>query len=84
MGGDTLRIHRHRDCRTIGNEDMSPQEKAKELVEKYISLMDYYFRQDAKQFAIVAVNEILSINSVDKDVELSDYWEEVKQQIQKL
>ena len=66
---------------------MTPKEKANELVEKYISLMDYYFRQDAKQFAIVAVNEI--INAVDwhefetPNTEL-DYWQQVKQEIENL
>ena len=30
--------------------------------------------------AIVCVNEILNINSIDKDYDLSNYWEEVKQE----
>ena len=36
----------------------------------------------AKQCSLVAVDEILSINSVDKDEDLSNYWEEVKQEIE--
>jgi hypothetical protein len=31
--------------------------------------------------AIVCVNEILNINSIDKDYDLSNYWEEVKQEL---
>jgi len=43
-------------------------DKAKELIDKM-----------TKQYALIAVDEILSINSVDKDYDLSNYWEEVKQ-----
>lgn len=45
--------------------------KAKELIDKM-----------TKQYALIAVDEILSINSVDKDEDLSNYWEEVKQEIE--
>jgi len=45
-------------------------DKAKELIDKM-----------TKQYALIAVDEILSINSVDKDYDLSNYWEEVKQEI---
>ena len=31
--------------------------------------------------AIVCVEEILNINSIDKDYDLSNYWEEVKQEL---
>jgi hypothetical protein len=33
---------------------------------------------------LIAVDEILDINSVDKDYDLCDYWNEVKQEIEKL
>jgi hypothetical protein len=46
-------------------------DKAKELIDKM-----------TKQYALIAVDEILSINSVDKDYDLSNYWEEVKQEIE--
>lgn len=68
----------------------SPEEKAKELFdqsynfiqeiggdlghEKFVSIL-------AKQFALFAVNEILNINSVDKDFSLSHYWLDVKDEI---
>jgi hypothetical protein len=59
---------------------MTPREKAVELVHKFGMENHYYER--AKQCALIAVDEILSINSVDKDEDLSNYWEEVKQEIE--
>jgi hypothetical protein len=61
---------------------MTPREKAVELVHKFAMENKYYER--AKQCALIAVDEILSINSIDKDEDLSNYWEEVKQEIEKL
>jgi len=71
---------------------MTPKEKAQELIKKFSfntrcfsetkGWEDSFF--DAKECALVAVDEILSINSVDKDEHLSNYWEEVKQEIEKL
>ena len=55
----------------MSNNKQTPQEKAEELYLGY-----WYLTNDsriAKQCAIIAVNEILNINCVDKDVELSDY-----------
>jgi len=56
----------------------SPEEKAIELVNNYMSLL---FSKpifgltinEAKQCALIAVDEILNINSVDKDFSLSHY-----------
>ena len=63
---------------------MTPQEKAERLVDKYVEmeyLKDFqgmYFPL-AKQCALIAVDEIL------KEVVLTTmYWQEVKQEIQKL
>jgi hypothetical protein len=73
---------------------ITPEQKAKELVERYSNIeiqiggqYDGYLYmnlQDAKQCALICVDEILNINSVDKDYDLSTYWEEVKQEIEKL
>ena len=60
------------------NNKQTPQEKAEELLDKMTMEIGKF---NAKQCALIAVDEILSINSVDKDLELSDYWEEVKQEI---
>jgi len=70
---------------------MTPKEKATELVEKlkeHSQLMIGYGgfssrNGSAKQCALIAVDEILDINSVDKDYDLCDYWNEVKQEIEK-
>ena len=53
------------------NKQQTAVEKAKELIKKM-----------TKQYALIAVDEILSINSVDKDEDLSTYYEEVKQEIE--
>jgi len=78
---------------------MTPKEKANELVDKFYQrfplTMDVITRkgdlsweydnwEQAKQCALIAVDEILNIKSVDRDYDLSTYWEEVKQEIENL
>jgi hypothetical protein len=78
---------------------MTPKDKAKELVDKFYQttpnetwidepsgefMETYTAWGQAKQCALVAVNEILNINSVDKDFSLSFYWQDVKDEIQNL
>jgi hypothetical protein len=64
---------------------MTPKEKAKELIEKFMfNCRECDYEDNAKQCALIAVDEILDINSVDKDYELSNYWQEVKQEIENL
>ena len=68
---------------------MKPKEKAQELVDKFRTeilsfLGDRIKDQNAKRCALVAVDEILNINSVDKDFSLSFYWQDVKDEIQNL
>ena len=71
---------------------MTPKEKAQELVDKMYgktSVRDLIAqieedKQYAKQCALVAVDEILNINLVDKDFSLSFYWQDVKDEIQNL
>lgn len=71
---------------------MTPKEKAIELVKKYIE-----FKIDgrprifgialSKQFALIAVDEILEMDLpiLEEDADtFYDYWEEVKQEIEKL
>ena len=59
---------------------MTPKEKALELVQKYFkgNHQPYGFK-DAKQCALIAVDEILSIGCIEVP-----YWYEVKQEIEKL
>jgi hypothetical protein len=70
---------------------MTPKEKAEDLVDKFIQYVpaEEEFELDyAKQCALIAVDEILDANpSLIKynDIELDDiYWQEVKQEIEKL
>lgn len=61
------------------------KEKAKELFDYYDELLTYIESKNiVKQCTIKAVDEILNINSVDKDYDLSNYWNEVKLEIEKL
>jgi len=67
---------------------MTPEEKAEELVSSYrfaLSIpnapLGEYKDSIAKQCALIAVDEILNINSVDKDFSLSHYWLDVKDEI---
>jgi len=67
------------------------KQKAEELVDKYMNC-EFGAIQEyipipiklAKQCAIIAVDEILNINSVDKDYDLSEYWQQVKTEIENL
>jgi hypothetical protein len=73
---------------------MTPEEKAKDLFNKFSirtkfldefeGWKEYIDSSEAKQFALVAVDEILNINSVDKDFSLSHYWLDVKDEIENL
>jgi hypothetical protein len=66
---------------------MTPKEKAKELVLKYLRLQEkhceWLHKGIAKQSALIAVDEILDIPYTFDEVQF-DYWFEVKQQIEKL
>ena len=67
---------------------MTPKEKAKELVDKFLKCKDlsnsYYILpiiEDAKQLALIAVEELhIQTNKIIE----SKYWQEVKQEIEKL
>jgi hypothetical protein len=66
---------------------MTPQEKAKELVNKYLQVYDGRL-PIAKQCALIAVDEILSeLTEIPYGLEYLNrlnYWLEVKQEIEKL
>jgi hypothetical protein len=59
---------------------MTPKEKAKELVEKYA----IWSWNEAKQCALIAVDEILKALPEDYQNDIWSYWQEVKQEIEKL
>jgi hypothetical protein len=63
---------------------MSPKEKAEDLVDKML----FY---TAKECALIAVNEIIRLDIFncncewsDEDGDTREYWQEVKQEIEKL
>jgi hypothetical protein len=68
---------------------MMPELKAKELVDKYWIylranlLYDDEAKEDAKNCAIIAVDELF-LATDDFDLDTKEYWQEVKQEIQKL
>jgi hypothetical protein len=74
---------------------MTPEEKAKELVEKFLSPTKVYhehlgwvnYLDSAKECALIAIDEILNtIEYSSQADELSKvlYWEQVKNEINKL
>lgn len=71
---------------------MTTKEKAQELVNKMLDKQEYsdvyqekgIISWSAKQCALIAVDEILKITWVDKFLTVEDYWQEVKQEIEKL
>jgi hypothetical protein len=71
----------------------SPKEKAKQIFDQYHNLIqdiggdmghEILVSILAKQSCLIAVDEILNINSVDKDFSLSYYWLDVKEEINNL
>jgi hypothetical protein len=68
------------------NARMTPKEKAKELYDIYmdemIEMEAYFFESAAKSCAKIAVNEIIK-NGFNPQLQYN-YWEEVKQEIEKL
>jgi hypothetical protein len=65
---------------------MTAREKAKELVEKYnfVYIANYTSMFEVKQCALIAVDEILNAINPFGQFLGKDYWDEVKQEIEKL
>jgi glutaredoxin-related protein len=68
---------------------MTPKEKAKELIDKmYGDEVDYMTEEQAKQCALIAVDEIIASNpNLKWFAKLDDsikYWQEVKTEIELL
>ena len=62
---------------------MTPKEKAEELVDKFQFILTE--KQFGKQCALIAVDEIIQeMNSVMLPNPFKQYWNEVKQEIEKL
>jgi hypothetical protein len=66
---------------------MTPKEKAKELVHKmYIGFVHDLYSYKAKQCALIAVDEIFKTGLLEGSTLgiNKKYWQEVKQEIEKL
>ena len=70
---------------------MTPKEEAKNLVDKFMQLVDAYSSQgqvdNAKECALIAVDEMIKQCWDYRDLDLQksyDYGQQVKQEIQKL
>ena len=76
--------------------ELTPKQKAEELVNKYIphiagadrynSTLGIYDKEISKQCALIAANEIISIKLLwfQKDTEYLDFWQEVKEELLKI
>ena len=65
---------------------MTPKEKAKELVDKYLDIdskYEYLSYSMAKQCALIAVDEILSL-CWNGNMVAMEYWQKVKQEIEEI
>ena len=69
---------------------MTPKEKAKELIEKYqfVEIANYTSMFEIKECALITVDEILNddwyITTQEDLIKRKEYWQEVKQEIEKL
>jgi len=59
---------------------MTPQEKAKELVQKFEAIRWH----DAKKCALIAVDEIIVHEKNHVHHKWVEYWQQVKEEIEKL
>ncbi len=67
----------------LNQNRMTPKEKAEELVQKYMMNTPVGFHiEDAKECALIAVDEILNNDGFTQfDIYLTEYWQQVKQEI---
>ena len=64
---------------------MTPKEKAKELFDKYQIAGSQWYVETTKKYALIAVDEIIQeMNSVMLPNPFKQYWNDVKQEIEKL
>lgn len=65
---------------------MTPKEKAIELSDKFYLISSFFSDlEDTKECALIAVDEILKVVSFYNDTQTEiTYWQEVKQEIEKL
>jgi hypothetical protein len=65
---------------------MTPKEKARELVKKYLYLYNTNINE-SKQCALIAVDEVLNIDNIKPYIlhkEIIEFYQEVKKEIEKI
>ena len=62
---------------------MTSKEKAEQLADYYMPFCSNNYN-DAKQCALIAVDEILKVSLFFKLIAETEYWEEVKKEIKNL
>jgi hypothetical protein len=67
---------------------MTPKEKADELFHKFYIHTDGFAKENAKMFAFIAVDEMISVladlNGIYNITPALTYWQEVKQEMAKI
>ena len=72
------------------NLDAKEKAEAEELVYKFFLIIDDVYNEcrmhknEAKQSALIAVDEIIRIENHHKNHKWVEYWQEVKKEIEKL
>lgn len=68
--------------------EMTPKEKAENLYNRMLPKSGVVFKSQAKQCALVAVDELekqqATLLGYNSDMYSSEYWQEVKQELKKL
>ena len=70
--------------------NLDAKEKAEELFDKFFLIKDDVYNEcrmhenEAKQSALIAVDEIIRIENHHKNHKWVEYWQEVKKEIEKL
>jgi hypothetical protein len=60
---------------------ITPKEKAKEMIDMHLKILNSHFRNEAKQCALISVEKLIKYMPGATDRE---FWEQVKQEIEAL
>jgi hydrogenase maturation factor len=63
---------------------MEAKEKARELFDKYQIVGSQWYVDTTKKYALITVDEILSIIDEEEQYRAYKYWQEVKREIENL
>lgn len=68
---------------------MTAKEKAEDIWVKYYEIVDDIYsneaaKKNAKMYALIAVDEVLSYSKAHGFIGLTEYWKEVKQEIENI